>query len=83
MTIGKFCHHTSPGGTLDKALHDEERFIDLLDSTGIFANSGGNGGDANRTATELVNDGQQDAVVYLVLSVLVDIQCLQSYLGNA
>ena len=82
MTIGKFCHHTSPGSTLDKALHDEERLIDLLHRTGILTDCRGNGGDTHRTTPELIDDGQQDAVVYLVQSILVNIQCRQGDLRN-
>ena len=83
MLICQLRHHTTTRGTLDKALHDEERLIDLLDSTCIFTNSSGNCRDSNGTTTELINDGEQDAVVYLVKTILVDIQRLQGNLGDA
>ena len=83
MLISQFGDHTTTGRALDEALHDEERLIDLLYRAAVLADGGGNGGDAYGTAAELVDDGQQDAVVYLVESVLVDVQGCQRYLGDA
>ena len=82
MLIGQFRYHTTTWSTLDKTLHDEERLVDLLHRSGILANSGSDSGNAHRTSAELVDDGQQDAVINLVQSLLVDIQCFQRYLGN-
>ena len=74
MFVRQLRHHTSTGSTLDETLHDEERLVYLFYSTCILTDGSGYGGDAHRTATELVDDGQQDAVVYLVQPVLVNVQ---------
>ena len=55
---------------------------DLFYRSCILADSRCNGGDTHRTATEFIDDGQQDAVVYLIQSELIDIQCRQGYLRN-
>ncbi len=82
MLVGQFCHHTPSGGALDETLHDEEGLVDLLDGACILTNGGGNGGDAHRTALELVDDGEQDLVVDLVETILVDVQGREGYLRN-
>ena len=74
VLVGQFCHHTPSGGALDETLHDEEGLVYLLDGACILTNGGGNGGDAHRTALELVDDGEQDLVVDLVETILVDVQ---------
>ena len=43
VLIGKFRHHASARRALDKSFHDEERLINLLHGSGIFANGGCNG----------------------------------------
>ena len=82
MTISQFCHHTSSGGALDKALHDEEGLVHLLHGAGILAHGSGDGCDAHRTTLELVDDGQQDLIVDFIETVLVYIQGRQGNLGD-
>ena len=43
MPICKLRHHAPAGRALDKSFHDEERLINLLHGSGIFANGGCNG----------------------------------------
>ena len=83
MLVGQLCSHTATGRTLNESLHDEERLVDLLYRTGILANGGGNRRDTYWTTTELVDDGQQYAVIYLVQSILVDVQGSQRHLRNS
>ena len=83
MLVCQLCHHTSARGALDETLHNEERLVDFLYGTSVLTNSCSDSGNAHRSTAELVDNGQQDAVVYLVQSVLVDIQRLQGYLGDA
>ena len=82
MLIGQLRYHAATGRALDESLHDEERLIDLLYGACILADGGGDGRDAHGPALELVDDGQQDAVVYFVQTVLVDVQCGQRQLGD-
>ncbi len=82
MLVSQLRHHPSTRSTFDEALHDEEWLVYLFHRSGILTDGGSYRGDAHRTSTELVDDGQQDAVVYFVQSVLVDVQCLQRYLGD-
>ena len=82
MLVCQLGSHTSTRGTLNKALHDEEWLIHLLHRAAILADSRGNGANAHRTATELVDDGGENLVVYLVKTILVDVQRLQSHLSD-
>ena len=79
MSIGQLCHLAASGGTFDEALLDEERFIDLLHRTAVLANGCGDGVDAHWAATELIDDGEQDLIVYLVQTVAVDVQRLECH----
>ena len=74
MLVGKFRHFTPTGGTFQETLFYQERFIDFLYRAGIFAQSGGNGGQSHRAAFELVNDGAEYLIIYLIQTVFVDIQ---------
>ena len=74
MFVCQLCHHTTTRGALDEALHDKEWLVDLLDGTSVLADGSSNSGDSNGTATEFVDDGEQDAVVDFIETVLVDIQ---------
>ena len=74
MAVSQFGDHTPSGGALDEAFHDEKGLIDLLNGACILAHSGGNRRDTHRTALELVDDGEQDLVVDLVETILVDVQ---------
>ena len=58
------------GGTFQETLFYQERFIDFLYRAGIFAQSGGNGGQSHRAAFELVNDGAEYLIIYLIQTVL-------------
>ncbi len=82
MLIGKFRHFTPTRGTFQETLFYQERFIDFLYGAGIFAQSGGNGGQSHRAAFELVNDGAEYLIIYLIQTVLVDIQCFECKLGD-
>ena len=66
VLIRQIRHLAATGRALDEALLDEEGFIDLLDGAGVFADGGGDGGDAHRPALELVDDGEQYLVVDFV-----------------
>lgn len=74
MLVGKLRHLTPTGGTFQETLFYQERFIDFLYRAGIFAQSGGNGGQSHRAAFELVNDGAEYLIIYLIQTVFVDIQ---------
>ena len=74
MLIGERSDHASALCALDETLHDEIRLVDFLNSTRVLANGGGNGAYAYWSATELVDDGEQNFVVNLVKSILVDVE---------
>ena len=82
MLIGKLGGHSASWRALDETLHDEERLVNLLYGAAILAYCRGNGAYAYRTSTELVDDGGENLVVYLVQAILVDIERLESHLGN-
>ena len=82
MLVGQLGNHTAARCTLDKTLHYKEWLVNLLNSTGILADSCRYGGDTHRTTTELIDDGEQYLVVNLVEAILIDIECRQGNLCN-
>ena len=78
MFVGQVGDFPSAWRASDEAFLDEERFVDLLDGAGVFADGGGNGGDAYGSALELVDDGGEDLVVDFIKAVLVDIECFEA-----
>ena len=82
MAVGQGRGHASAWRALDESLHDEEGFVDLFHRSGVFADGRGDGADAHRTASELVDDGQQNLVVDFVEAVLVDVEGLEGQLGD-
>ena len=74
MAIGKLCYFASARGALDEAFLDEERLIHFFHGACIFAYGGGNGAQSDGTALELVDDGGQYLVVYLVKPEAVDVE---------
>ena len=82
VLIGQGRCHASTRRALDEAFHDEEWLIDFFYGARVLAYGCGNGRYTNRSATELVDDGEKYLVVYLVKSVTVDIQCPERHTGN-
>ena len=73
MLVGKGCYHASTWCALDESLHYEVRFVYLFYSSCIFANGSTDGRQSNRTTLELIDDGEENLVVYLVKTILVDV----------
>ena len=82
VLIGQLGHLASPRSAFDEALLDEEGLVHLLDGAAVLSDGRGNRVDAHRPALELVDDGKQYLVVYLVQSITVDIECLQGIAGD-
>ena len=72
----------SARGTFDEAFFDEEGFVDILYRTGIFAHSGSDGVESDRSAAELIDDGGEEFVIYLIEAESIDIQRLEGVLGD-
>ena len=58
VVVGKASSHAATWGALDEAFHDEEWLVDLLNGTSVLTNGGGDGAETDRTATELIDNGQ-------------------------
>ena len=82
MLVGKVGNFSSAGGTNDKSLLDQERFIDLFQRLGILGNGSGKGGDTHRTALELVNDSKEYLIVHFVQAMGIYIEGFQSKAGD-
>ena len=82
MLVGKRRCHSASWRTLDEALHDEERLINLLYGAAILAYCRGNGAYAYRTATELVDDGGENLIINLIQAILVDVERLERQLAR-
>ena len=77
MLVSHVRHLPSARRALDEPFFNQERLIHLFHRSRIFPDGRGDGRDAYRSALELIDNGKQNLVVYLVQSVTVDIQCLQ------
>ena len=73
MLVGKRRCHSASRRALDETLHDEERLVNLLYGAAILAYCRGNGAYAYWATTELVDDGGENLVVYLIQAILVDV----------
>ena len=81
MLVCQFGDFTPSRGALDEAFFDEEGFVDLLHSSCILANSCGYGAESDGTSLELVDDGGEEFVVYLVQSEAVDVESFECHVG--
>ena len=77
MFVSKSCCDTSTRSSFNETFHDKEWFINLLHRTRILTDSSSNGGDADRSAMELINDCKQNLVVYLIQTIFIYVQRLQ------
>ena len=75
---GKFRCHSSARSAVDKSGFDQERLVDLLDRSGVFADGRGDGVQSYGTAAELFDDRSEDLVVHLIESARVDIERRES-----
>ncbi len=82
MFISQFSHFTSAGGTFQETLFDKERLIHLFQSSGIFTQCRSNGSKPYRTAFEFINNGAKYLIIDFIESVLINIQCFKSEVGN-
>ena len=81
VVVGKFGGFAATRGAFDEAFLDEVGFVHILDRTCVFTHSGSNGVESDRTSTELINDGQQQFIIYLIETESIDIECLEGILG--
>ena len=82
MLIGEVGDFAATRGALYEAFLDEIRLIYFLESARVFAESSGDGGEANGTALELVDDCGENLVVDFVKAILVDIQGFEGESGD-
>jgi hypothetical protein len=80
--VGQGCNFASTRGSFEEAFLDEEGFVDFLEGTGVFAESGGDGGESDRPTGELINDGGEESVVNAVKAVAVDIESFKGIAGD-
>ena len=63
MAVGSIGDDAAPGRAVQKTLLHQEGFIHVFDGIDRFADSGGNRIEADRPATEFVDDDLQDPAV--------------------
>ena len=73
MLIRQFRHFTTTGSTLQETFLYQERFIDFFHRTGVFTQSRGDGGQAYRTAIELIDNTGQYLGVDFIQAISLDI----------
>ena len=77
MLIRQLCGHPSSGGSLDEAFLYEERFVDLLQSSGVFTYGRSDRSYSDGATTEFRDDRMEDIVVDLVESPLVYVESIE------
>ena len=77
MPVGEFGDFAASGRAFDEAFLDEERLVNLFDGACVFAYGCGYRVDSHGASLELVDDGGQDLVVYLVETVAIYVQGLK------
>ena len=82
MPVGEESCFAATRCAFDEAFLDEVGFIDILDRTGIFAHSGRDRIEADRSAAELIDDGKQQFIVYLIETEGINIECFEGILGD-
>src|SRR5664279_3884452 len=83
MFVSFGCGFSSTWRAHEKSFLYQEGFVHVFDRAGFFADSRGDGIEADRTAFEFFDDGGQDAVVHFVQTVFVYIQRAESMFGDA
>ena len=82
MLISKVGDFAAARRAAYKALFNEKRLVNLFHSASVLANSGGNGGNADRAALELVDDGEEYFIVDFVQAVFIYIERFEGEAGN-
>lgn len=82
VLIGCLSGKTATRGTGEEADLHEIRLADIFDGRALFADSGRNGVDPDRTAIELINDRLQDLIIQIIKSDLIDMKRSQRLCGN-
>ena len=81
MFISQFRNLPSAWSTLQETFFDKERLIHFLQGPGILTQCRSNSSQSHRPAFELIDNGTQYLVVYLIQPVTVDIQRFESISG--
>jgi hypothetical protein len=82
MLVCQRCGFSTARCTFDESFLDEIGFIDILDGARIFSHGGSDRIESDGSATELIDDGQQQFVIYLVESESINIQRLECILSD-
>ena len=72
MGVGAGGSDAATRGALQVALLDEVRFDDVFEGAAFFADAGGEGVEADRSAREVVDDDGKQAAVKVVEAEAVD-----------
>lgn len=82
LEVGGGHGHAAPGRAADVSLHDQERFVHVLQRGGVFPHRHSQGGQAHGATVEFVNHGFQHALVHLVQAVVVNLDHRQGIAGQ-
>ena len=82
MPVSGGSDHASARSSAEKADLHEIRLADIFDGRALFADSGRNGVDPDRTAIEFMNDRLQDLIIQIIKSDLIDMKRSQRLRGN-
>ena len=77
MAVRQFGSFTATRSTFDETLFDKVRLIDIFNRAGILTHGGSDSGQSDRSATELIDDGNEQLVVDLVETESIYIECFE------
>ena len=82
MPVSLLRHLAPAGCAAYEAFLDEKRLVHFLQRSGILSDGCGYGCNAYGTSLELVDDGQENLVVYLVKPVAVNVERFEGITGD-
>src|ERR1043165_6746483 len=82
MFICFFCCFAAARCSLKISLLYQEWLVHFFDSFCFFTNSSCNGGDTNRSAFKLVDNGGENTIVHVIKTVLIYIEGLECHLSD-
>src|SRR5690606_5144871 len=82
VQISVACDHTAARRAHDVALLDQIGLQNILDGVALFTDGRGQAINANRTAVEFFDQGQQQSSILVIQPALVDVEHVQCKIGD-
>ena len=77
MSVSQFGHFPAARSSFQESLLDKERFVDLLDGAGIFADSRSDCSEPDGAPLEFIYDCEENPVVDFIEAISVDVESFE------